>query len=126
MTDDVRLSRFFSLGSERVRLQILGEAFNVTNRVNFISLRTTQYNFTGAAFAPVANFFTPAPGSSTGDRESLICCQDLLLRRGKLPTGTAGNPLKRPDQFVRDPAAVNSSGLRLDMLAVDIARNTLG
>ncbi|HZQ51506.1 MAG TPA: carboxypeptidase regulatory-like domain-containing protein [Bryobacteraceae bacterium] len=67
MTDDVRLSRFFPLGSERVRLQLIGEAFNVTNRVNFTSLRTTQYNFTGAAFVPVSTFFTPAPGSATGD-----------------------------------------------------------
>ncbi|HZS56053.1 MAG TPA: carboxypeptidase regulatory-like domain-containing protein [Bryobacteraceae bacterium] len=67
MTDDVRLSRFFPLGSERFRLQIIGEAFNVTNRVNFISLRTTQYNFTGALFVPVNTFLTPAPGSAAGD-----------------------------------------------------------
>jgi hypothetical protein len=67
LDDDVRLSRFFPLGSERVRLQIIGEAFNVTNRVNFISLRTTQYNFTGTTFVPLATFLTPAPGSATGD-----------------------------------------------------------
>ena len=29
-------------------VQLIGEAFNITNRVNFISLRTTQYNYTGA------------------------------------------------------------------------------
>lgn len=67
MTDDVRLSRFFPLGSERVRLQLIGEAFNVRNRVNFTSLRTTQYNFTGTAFVPVSTFFTPAPESASGD-----------------------------------------------------------
>jgi hypothetical protein len=50
-----------------VRLQLIGEAFNVTNRVNFVSLRTTQYNFTGAAFVPLNTFLTPAPGSATGD-----------------------------------------------------------
>ena len=67
MTDDVRLSRFFPLGSERVRLQLIGEAFNVTNRVNFVSLRTTQYNFTGSAFVPLNTFLTPAPGNAAGD-----------------------------------------------------------
>ncbi len=67
LTDDVRLSRFFPLGSERVRLQLIGEAFNATNRVNFISLRTTQYNFTGTTFVPLSTFLTPAPGSATGD-----------------------------------------------------------
>ena len=59
MTDDVRLSRYIPLGTERVRLQLIGEAFNVTNRVNFISLRTTQYNFTGnftaGTFVPLSN-----------------------------------------------------------------------
>ncbi|MDQ2777244.1 MAG: carboxypeptidase regulatory-like domain-containing protein [Acidobacteriota bacterium] len=67
LDDDVRLSRFVPLGSERVRLQLIGEAFNVTNRVNFTSLRTTQYNFTGSTFIPVPTFLTPAPGSATGD-----------------------------------------------------------
>lgn len=67
MTDDVRLSRYFPLGSERLRLQIMGEAFNVTNSVNFVSLRTTQYNFSGKAFLPLPTFLTAAPGSATGD-----------------------------------------------------------
>lgn len=67
LTDDVRLSRFFPLGTERVRLQVIGEAFNVTNRVNIVSLRTTAYNFSGTAFSPVSNFLTPALGSAAGD-----------------------------------------------------------
>jgi outer membrane receptor protein involved in Fe transport len=67
LNDDIRIARFFPLWGERVRLQLLGEAFNITNRVNFISLRTTQYNFNGTAFSPVSNFFTPAPGSATSD-----------------------------------------------------------
>jgi hypothetical protein len=48
-------------------LQLIGEAFNVTNRANFISLRTTQYNFNGTQFVPLSTFLTPAPGSATGD-----------------------------------------------------------
>jgi hypothetical protein len=67
LTDDVRLSRYFPLHSERFRLQLIGEAFNLTNRVNFTSLRTTQYNFTGTTFVPVPTFLTPAPGSATSD-----------------------------------------------------------
>ncbi len=79
MTDDVRLSRYFPLGSERVRLQLIGEAFNVTNRVNFTSLRTTKYNFTGTSFVPVTNFFTPAPGSATGDPRILQLAAKILF-----------------------------------------------
>ena len=79
MTDDVRLSRFFPLGSERVRLQLIGEAFNITNRVNFTSLRTTQYNFTGTAFVPLPTFFTPAPGSATGDPRILQLAAKILF-----------------------------------------------
>lgn len=67
LTDDVRVSRFFPLGTERVRLQLIGEAFNITNRVNFVNLRTTLYNYSGTAFSPVSNFFTPALGSAAGD-----------------------------------------------------------
>lgn len=67
LTDDVRISRFFPLGTERVRLQLIGEAFNITNRVNIVSLRTTLYNYSGTSFSPVSNFFTPALGSAAGD-----------------------------------------------------------
>ena len=67
MTDDVRLSRFFPLGTERVRLQIIAEAFNVANRVNFVSVRNSQYSFNNKVFTPLSTFLTPAPGSATGD-----------------------------------------------------------
>jgi outer membrane receptor protein involved in Fe transport len=67
LTTDVRVTRSFPLLGERLRLQLIGEAFNVTNRANFISLRTTQYNFNGSTFISLPTFFTPAPGSATGD-----------------------------------------------------------
>ncbi len=75
----MRLSRFFPLGSERVRLQIIGEAFNVTNRTNFISLRTTQYNFVGNSFVPVSNFLTPAVGSAAGDPRILQLAAKIVF-----------------------------------------------
>jgi hypothetical protein len=65
LNDDVRLSKFIPVGTERVRLQLIGEAFNVTNRTNFVSLRSTKYNYNGAAFTSVSNFLTPAVGSAT-------------------------------------------------------------
>ncbi len=79
LNDDVRLSRFFPLGSERVRLQLIGEAFNITNRTNFISLRTTQYNFTGNSFVPVSNFLTPAVGSAAGDPRILQLAAKIVF-----------------------------------------------
>ncbi len=79
LDDDVRLSRYFPLGSERVRLQLIGEAFNITNRVNFVSLRTTQYNFTGTTFVPLTNFFTPAVGGAAGDPRILQLAAKIVF-----------------------------------------------
>jgi hypothetical protein len=68
MAVDIRISKDIALGSERVRLKLIGEAFNLTNRANFSALNVTQFNyastvsgaFTGQ-FRPVAN---PAVASS--------------------------------------------------------------
>lgn len=79
LDDDVRLSRFFPLGTERVKLQLIGEAFNITNRVNFVSLRTTQFNFTGTAFVPLATFLTPAVGSAAGDPRILQLAAKIVF-----------------------------------------------
>lgn len=82
MTDDVRVSRYFPLGVERFRLQLIGEAFNITNRVNFVSLRTTQYNFTGdfaASFVALPTFLTAAPGNATRDPRILQLAAKLYF-----------------------------------------------
>jgi hypothetical protein len=79
LNDDVRISRYFPLGTERVRLQLIGEAFNVTNRVNFISLRTTQYNYTGTGFVPLSTFLTPAPGNATSDPRILQLAAKIVF-----------------------------------------------
>ena len=62
LNDDVRLTKYIPLFGERVRLQFIGEAFNVTNRANYSTLRTTEYNFTAATrtFAPTPGFLTPS------------------------------------------------------------------
>ena len=44
---DFRIMRQFSLG-ERVKLQLLGEAFNIFNHTNINSVNTTAYNYTAA------------------------------------------------------------------------------
>ena len=59
---DMRVTRDFALYAERVKLRMMFEAFNLTNRANFSSfttssLLTTLYNFTSAT-----NTFTPAAG----------------------------------------------------------------
>jgi outer membrane receptor protein involved in Fe transport len=57
---DMRFTRGFSLYSDRVRLKLIFEAFNLTNRANYNSLLTTQYNFSATKHT-----FTPAPGFLT-------------------------------------------------------------
>jgi hypothetical protein len=72
---DLRLSRAFKL-TERAQLRLAGEAFNLFNRTNIVSLNTTQYNFTNAGSGacaghtnaclnPNASFLAPT-GSSNG------------------------------------------------------------
>ncbi len=55
-TVDVRLSKDLPLVRERVRLRLLGEAFNVTNRANFNGIQNTQYNFANGVFTPRTDF----------------------------------------------------------------------
>jgi outer membrane receptor protein involved in Fe transport len=85
LNDDVRVSRFFPLVTERVRLQLIGEAFNITNRVNFVSLRTTQYNFLApsqffsGSFVPLNNALTPALGSAAADPRILQLAAKIVF-----------------------------------------------
>jgi hypothetical protein len=44
---DFRISRDFRIG-ERMRLSLLGEAFNLFNFTNFFTVNSTQYNYTAA------------------------------------------------------------------------------
>jgi hypothetical protein len=67
---DFRLSRDFRF-SERVRLSLLGEAFNIFNFTNVYAVNTTQYTYTAAGtgacaahtngcLVPQATFLTPS------------------------------------------------------------------
>jgi hypothetical protein len=62
VTADARISKDIPLGGERVRLRLMGEFFNLTNRANFNGIQTTRYTFglTGGTgfFRPTANFLT--------------------------------------------------------------------
>lgn len=60
LSADARLTRDVSLGSERVKLRLIFEAFNVTNRANFSALNTAAYTFnaTTRVLTPTTNFLT--------------------------------------------------------------------
>jgi hypothetical protein len=60
LTADARLTRDIFLGSERVKLRLIFEAFNVTNRANFSALNTAAYTFnaTTRVLTPTTNFGT--------------------------------------------------------------------
>ena len=53
---DLRISRDIALYKERVKLRLLGEAFNFVNRANFNGIVNTQYTFTAGQFRPTTNF----------------------------------------------------------------------
>lgn len=67
---DLRISREFVF-TEKVKLSLLGEAFNVFNHTNVFSVNTQQYTYTGpgvgvcgghanGCLVPVASFLTPS------------------------------------------------------------------
>lgn len=58
-TADARLSKDIPLLSDRFRLRLIGEAFNITNRANFNTLQTTQYSYSGGFFRPTTNYMLP-------------------------------------------------------------------
>lgn len=71
---DFRLARTFSF-TERIRLQLLGEAFNLFNHTNIQSLNSTQYNYaapgsglcaghTNGCLAPSPSFLAPTSSSN--------------------------------------------------------------
>ena len=57
-TQDLRLSRTFSLGSERVRLVLIGEVFNLLNTANLVQYSgniadTAAFGQPGARFSQI-------------------------------------------------------------------------
>ena len=67
---DMRISREFTF-TERVKLSLLGEAFNVFNHTNVFTVNTQQYTYTGpgtgvctghanGCLVPVTSFLTPS------------------------------------------------------------------
>jgi hypothetical protein len=52
---DFRIARAFPL-SGRMRLEVLAEAFNLFNRINYTSLNTTYYTIGGTAAAPTLTY----------------------------------------------------------------------
>jgi D-mannonate dehydratase len=52
---DFRVAREIKL-SERLRWQLIAEAFNALNRINITSINMTQYNIRGAVLFPRTDF----------------------------------------------------------------------
>jgi hypothetical protein len=55
-TLDTRVSKYIPLGFERLRLQLIGEAFNLTNRTNITGVQTGLYTFNSGVFTQALNF----------------------------------------------------------------------
>jgi len=64
ITVDTRITKRVPLG-ERVRLELIGEAFNITNRANINTMVTTRYTFSSAGGFFFRPFFNPATPSTT-------------------------------------------------------------
>jgi hypothetical protein len=58
VTLDPRITREISL-NESARLQLIAESFNVLNRANISSVRTTLYSLTSGQLVRQTNFGTP-------------------------------------------------------------------
>ncbi|MEO5926134.1 MAG: TonB-dependent receptor [Bryobacteraceae bacterium] len=60
LSADLRVTRDILLGSERIKLRLIAEAFNFTNRANFSAINTAAYTFAPATLrlTPTTNFGT--------------------------------------------------------------------
>lgn len=58
---DVRVTKDIPLYGERVRMRLIGEAFNIANKPNFTTINQTPYNYTAATsiFVPTVGFGLP-------------------------------------------------------------------
>ena len=65
---DARIARDFKF-TERVRLQLIFEAFNVTNRVQITGLNTTQFNVRSTTLFPRTDFQTISSAGTNLNRE---------------------------------------------------------
>lgn len=83
-TIDLRLSKVFGVGGSR-KIEVLGEAFNLFNWINYTSFVGTKYTLTSSTFdattnvltanvAPTTSFLTPTAASNTlfGARDAQI------------------------------------------------------
>jgi len=84
---DFRLGRQFAF-TERLRLSLIGEAFNLFNHTNVSSVNTTAFSYlspgsgasaghTNACFSPSSTFLTPTATSNLiwGPRQLQICAR---------------------------------------------------
>ena len=58
-TADIRLTRDIPLYREKVKLRLIAEAFNVTNRANINTIVTNKYTFTNGFYVPTTNYLFP-------------------------------------------------------------------
>ncbi|MBI5085362.1 MAG: TonB-dependent receptor [Acidobacteria bacterium] len=58
---DARLGKVIPLHGESLRLRLMGEAFNLTNRASIANVNRTPYNYnsTTRVFTPVSNYLAP-------------------------------------------------------------------
>jgi len=68
-TLDLRVARDVPVRGERMRLRLLAEGFDVTNRANFDALQMTRYTYKDFVFTPAVGFGMPlsvyAPGAGS-------------------------------------------------------------
>jgi outer membrane receptor protein involved in Fe transport len=54
---DLHVSRAFYLSGERVKMELIGESFNILNHVNYTGIVAQMYTLGGTAAAPVLTYF---------------------------------------------------------------------
>jgi hypothetical protein len=59
---DARVTKEIPLRGERLRLKLMGEAFNLLNHANFSAYNSSPFNYSSTTriFSPVATFLTPS------------------------------------------------------------------
>ena len=78
-TMDLRVSRAFKFVCECVKVELIGEAFNVINHVNYTSINTQMYTLGGTAAVPVLTSFANFGQLTAANNNNVISSRQIQI-----------------------------------------------
>ena len=75
---DLRVARMFRFG-ERLKVELIGESYNIINHVNYTGINTQNYTFGGTAAAPVLTYFNSFGTLNAANNNNVISARQIQI-----------------------------------------------